>query len=93
MSAPPLSNGLTEEKCLCARWDLFKAVTQLTVAETTQQLFQCCEEALGNDLLRGDPDIISQPEANVLQAIKKLAVIPVAISVRRSDLLSISQCD
>jgi len=56
-------------------------------------LFQCCDETLGNNLLRGDPNVISKSEDEVLIAIKRLAVIPVAISVRRSDLLAVRQCD
>jgi hypothetical protein len=72
---------------------MFCEGTQLTANETTQQLFQCCDEELCNNLLRGNPNIVSRPVNELLEAIKKLAVIPVALSVRRSDLLSIRQCD
>jgi len=76
-----------------ARWDIFKRGTHLTLTDITQQLFQCCDESLGNDLLRGNLNVIAGTEQAVLDAIKGLAVIPVAISVRRADLLAIRQCD
>ena len=84
LARPSISSGSSEEtwNAFRARWNLFKAGTQLTAADTTQQFFQCCDEALGNDLLRGDTDIIAHTETEVLTAIKKLAVIPVAVSVR-----------
>ena len=60
--------------------------------EITQQLFGCCHEDLGNDILRGSNlDIATTTEDTLLALIKKLAVIPVAVSVRRSDLLSMKQ--
>ena len=96
LARPTISGGSTEEvwNAFRARWDLFKNGTQLTLNETTQQLFQCCDDALGNDLIRGNSNIVTNStEQELLDAIKKLAVIPVAISVRRSDLLSIRQCD
>ena len=85
LARPLISSGSSEET-----WNLFKAGSQLTPADTTQQLFQCCDEALGNELLRGDPSIIAN---TIITAIKKLAAIPVAVSVRQSDLLPIRQCD
>lgn len=96
LARPTISSGSTEESwnAFLARWNLFKDGTQLTQNETAQQLFQCCDDALGNDLLRGNSNIIANStELDLLNAIKKLAVVPVAISVRRSDLLSIRQCD
>ena len=32
---------------------MFKQRTALAPAETFQQLFECCDDELGNDLLRG----------------------------------------
>jgi len=95
LSRPSISSESSEEtwNAFKARWTLFKRGTQLTPHDVTQQLFQCCDETFGNNLLRGDPNVISKSEDEVLIAIKRLAVIPVAISVRRSDLLAVRQCD
>ena len=66
----------------------------LSPAEISQQLFECCDEDLGNDLLKNNStSIIRTTEAGLLAMIKRLAVTPVAVSVRRSDLLTMTQCD
>ena len=90
---PKISKGCSEEtwRAFDTRWKLFKDGTQLTAEETNRQLFQCCDEDLGNDLLRSYPTILDGTEELLLQAIKKLAVTPVAITVRRSELLSTKQ--
>jgi len=91
---PCISKGSSEEiwNSFCAMWQLFKQGTALMPAETVRQLFRCCNDELGNDLLRGSKiDFTTTPENTLLNLIKKLAVIPVAVSVRRSDLLAIRQ--
>lgn len=90
---PSVTQGSTEENwnAFLARWNMFKRGTRLTVGETIQQLFQCCDGDLGDNILRSNPDAIRGTEDELLAAIKRLAVTPVAISVRRSDLLSIKQ--
>ena len=61
LARPTISAGSTEEtwNAFQARWNLFKNGTQLTPNETTQQLFQCCDDALGNDLIRGNSNIVT----------------------------------
>ena len=90
---PKISKGCSEEiwRAFDTRWKLFKDGTQLTLQETSRQLFQCCDDDLGNDLLRSYPTILEGTETLLLEAIKKLAVTPVAITVRRSELLSTKQ--
>ena len=73
------------------RWMMFKRGTHLSDEDTVQQLFQCCEEELGDAILKSHAAAVSGTEEQLLTAIKQLAVIPVAISVRRSELLSIRQ--
>ena len=72
---------------------MFKQGTALAATEVCQQLFSCCDEELGNDLLRQNADIMRSTEQTLLDSIKKFAVTPVAISVRRSDLLALRQSD
>ena len=61
VARPTISAGSTEEtwNAFNARWNLFKNGTNLTAVETTQQLFHCCDETLGNDLIRGDSNIVA----------------------------------
>ena len=89
---PVISRGSSEEtwNVFHARWQLFKQGSAVAPAEITQQLFGCCDESLGNDILQGkNIDIATATEVALLALIERLAVIPVAVSVRRADLLSI----
>lgn len=90
---PKLSAGSSEEtwNTFITRWSMFKRSTALAAAESVQQLFHCCDEDLGDALLKGHPDAVAGNEANLLSKIKKLAVIPVAICVRRAELLTTKQ--
>ena len=63
----------------------------MAVGEAIQQLFQCCEGDLGDNSLRSNPDATRGTEDELLAAIKSLSVIPVAKSVRRSNLLAVKQ--
>ena len=68
---------------------MFKRGTDITPVEAVQHLFQCCGEDLGNDILRSHPNAVSRTEDHLMAKIKRLAVIPVTISVKRSDFESV----
>ena len=72
-------------------WRRCKRCTQIDDRDVADQLFQCCERALGRLLLKENPDIIEAGEGSLLAAMKKMAVIKVAISVRRSNLLALKK--
>ena len=48
---------------------------------------QCADVLLGDLLLKTDPDKVSKDVHEVLRALKKLAVIPIATCIVRSELL------
>ena len=60
-------------------------------AEKVRQLFECWDEDLRNVVLKTSPTAVDGTEEDLLDLIKQLAVIPVAISVRRTDFLSTQQ--
>ena len=71
-------------------WRRFKRswyTTSTTQMEVTDQLLQCCEQNLRRLLVKQDPEISSQPEHDVLKAIREMAVIKIAASVRRTKLM------
>ena len=90
---PKIGRGSSEESwnSFTTRWTLFKRGTELSNAETVQHLFQCCDDDLGDAVLKSSPDAVNGTENNLLAAIKQLAVVPVAISVRRAELLTTRQ--
>ena len=90
---PKIANGSTEEtwSVFLKKWQLFKSGTKIAASELNNHLFQCCEDSLGDDLLRGVTNITNVTEEELLSAIKKLAVQPVARGVRRTELINMQQ--
>lgn len=90
---PRLSRGTTEEEwCMFVkRWNLFKRGTDIPNGQVTTQLWQCCETELEDDLFKDIDDIQTVDEQNLMAAMKRLAVISTATSVRKTDLLTMRQ--
>ena len=90
---PKISAGSDEEtwNTFLTRWKMFKRNRKVTGTASVEQLFYCCEEDLGDSILRGHPNAVTGTEADLMKLIKKMAVIPVAISVRRAELLAVNQ--
>ena len=74
---PKISTGSSEEvwNTWKTRWDMFKRGADFTADELIQHLFQCCGEALGDTILRGYPSATTGTEQDLLDVMKKLAVI------------------
>lgn len=90
---PKLKQDVTEEEweSFNQEWKRFKRCTDIPVGQESDQLFDCCERSLGRLLLKEDPDIIEAGEEALIDAMKKMAVIRIATSVRRTKLLSLKQ--
>ena len=93
IALPKISEGSSEEtwNSWHTRWGMFKRGTVLSEDEKVQQLFQCCDESLGDAILRGHPAAVTGDEATLLAVIKKLAVTPVPRVVRRNEMLKLKQ--
>ena len=74
-----------------AEWKRFKRCTHVPNDEIADQLFQCCERSLGRLLLKENPNVIESGEIVLLEAMRKMAVIRIAKSVRRANLLTLKQ--
>ena len=90
---PKISAGSSEEiwNTFMTRWTMFKRSTGITGPEAVQHLFHCCEDELGDALLKAHPDAATGNEDELVAKIKKMAVIPVAVCVRRAELLGTQQ--
>ena len=93
LDRPTIEPGVSMEEwtMFTRRWEIFKAGSQITDANASHHLFQCADRALGDALLKTDADIISKDVDAVLSTMKKLAVIPVATGILRSELLEMKQ--
>ena len=93
LDRPTIEAGVSLEEwtMFTRRWDIFKAGSQITDANASHHLFQCADRALGDALLKTDANIVSKNVDTVLNTMKKLAVIPVATGILRSELLEMKQ--
>ena len=69
------------------RWAIFKEGSHSADENASHYLCQCADMLLGDLLLKTDPDIVSKDAHEVLRAMKKLAVIPIATGIVTSELL------
>ena len=89
---PELVQDISDEdwEAFEEEWRRFKRswyTRSTSQVEVTDQLLQCCEQNLRRLLVKQDPEISSQPESDVLKAIREMAVIKIASSVRRTKLM------
>ena len=73
------------------KWKVFQSGSGITDEFAPAQLFQCADDALSDSLLKVDPQITSRPLSVLIDTMKSLSVIPVAIGVIRADLLNLKQ--
>ena len=90
---PELKQDITDEDWYSfeVEWQRFKWCTDIPAGDVADQLFQCCDRALGRLLLKENPAAIQDGETALMVAIKIMAVIHVATSVRRANLLATKQ--
>ena len=73
------------------RWHVFKAGSGIDDTSAPSQLFQCASKELGDNLLKSDADVASRPLTDLLTSMRRLAVIPIATGVLRTDLMQMCQ--
>ena len=71
-------------------WSRFKRSHDVD-DDLANQLFHCCVIPLRSLLIKENPNIIHEGEEALLNAMKQMAVLHVATSVRRANLLSTKQ--
>ena len=93
LDRPKIDVEVTNEQwnIFCRKWELYRNGSSIDANSAPAQLFQCAGEHLGDSLLKSDSDVMSIPLADLLAAMKSLAVIPVATGVLRSEVLQLQQ--
>jgi len=74
-----------------ADWKRYKRLMQIPDQDLADQLIECCEKPLSRLLLKENPHIIEDDETDLLAAMKKMAVIGVATTIKRTNLMAIKQ--
>jgi len=93
LKPPSIEEGATMEvwNNFERKWKMYKEGERITGSDVSYHLFHCAESALGDALLKSDPDISSKGETEILEQMKNLAVIPVATGIVRAELLEMKQ--
>ena len=86
---PKIGSGSSEESwnTFLSRWSNYKRTAAIPESLAAGELFECCETDLGDDIIKQNSALLEGNEQPLLEAIKRLAVIPIAVSVRRKDVL------
>ena len=93
LTRPSIDEGVSLEawNVFTRRWQMFRQGSGINETSDTTQLFQCASQSLGDSLLKSDTEIVSKPLQELLSAMRRLAVIPVATGVLLSDLMQMRQ--
>ncbi|QQP53424.1 Hypothetical protein FKW44_005905 [Caligus rogercresseyi] len=93
LDRPRISRNATEEawNVFVAKWNIFKECSSMHESTATAQLIQCCDDDVADDILKEDPGIVKGSVKDLLASIKRIAVVPVAKSVKRAELFSLKQ--
>ena len=93
LDRPRIDAGVEEEvwNSFIRRWEAFRVGSNINDTTAPMQLFQCASDALGDLVLKAHPRIQTETIEVVMQTMRDLAVIPVAIGVRRAELMDLSQ--
>ena len=77
MDRPRIGRDFNEEvwNTFLQKWTMFKDSTEMSKSEKRRQLYQCCDEDLGDAILKGHADVVNLSERELLSMIKQLAVI------------------
>ena len=83
MDRPRTGRDCYEEawKTFVQKWTMVEDSAEMTEAEKRCQLYQCCEEDLGDAILKGHADVVNSSEEIFKRMMNQLAVIPVLVVV------------
>ena len=90
---PTLSDDMDEEgwNVFLLGWSIYAKANRLVDEDLAVQLYQCCSNTLKKKISSVYSDFHSRPVDDLLPLLKTLTVIPVAISVKRNELLQMKQ--
>ena len=93
LTRPTVNVGVSQEvwNAFVRRWEAYRSGSGISTAAAAIQLFQCAEQELADLLLKSNPDVTSRQVEAVLEAMRVLAVIPVARGVVRAEFMQMKQ--
>ena len=96
LERPRIDVGVATEdwNVFVTRWNVFHTGSGINEGTAAVQLFQCAGPQLGDHILKTNPNATTDHPEQLLETMRSLAVIPVATSVLRTELIQLRQeCD
>ena len=72
-------------------WEMFVRANNVLAADQSINLLACCDGVLKGKMNATNPESYTKPTTELLDLLKTLAVIPVAVVVKRNELLAMHQ--
>ena len=93
LDRPRIDVGVEEEvwNSFIRKFNAFKVGSGINATNEPTQLLSCCADELTDLILKSDPEIQSKDISYIINTIKSFAVIPVAVGVRRAELMQLRQ--
>ena len=90
---PKVTGNIYEDQwdSFAREWAVYKETVSITDDKLPVYLLSCCSSDLKSNVEKANPTISTQTEVEVLAAIKRHAVVSVAASVLRTELLTMKQ--
>ena len=90
---PKLMDNIGEESwnAFSQDWEMFVRANSIHEDDKVIQLFSCCDAELKAKVTASCNDVFTKSVRELLTLLKDLAVIPVAVSVKRTELLQMHQ--
>ena len=90
---PVLKLDISDEEwqTFLAEWQRFKRLSGIPKQDVTDHLIECCEKSLSRLLLKENPHLAKNNENSLLDAMKRMAVLHVATTIRRTKLMELKQ--
>ena len=90
---PKVTGNIYEDQwdSFAREWAVYKETVSITDDKLPVYLLSCCSSDLKSNVEKANPTISTQTEVEVLASIKRHAVVSVAASVLRTELLTMKQ--
>lgn len=90
---PRIDVGVSTEdwNVFVRRWNVFRTGSGINEVTAAAQLFQCAGPQFGDHILKTNTNATTDHPEQLLETMRSLAVIPVATSVSRTELLQLRQ--
>ena len=88
-----MDSGISQETwhAFIRRWESLNIGSNISSQNASIQLFQCAHDKIGDLMFANNPRLMAKSEEYVAKLLESIAVIKVAVGVKRAQLMSMHQ--